>query len=198
MQPGCSISPTCPLISSRSTAPRSWNYSPRGKLPISKRVLIRLSVEGVRKNTMKRQLQNSRDQQNRPFKPFCLLVAEPYFAQSCARPQGKGPTAQRLSPNFVSVDFSVLLDRFSIQSLGVISTFVYDPQILKSKNGQNNPKTRRNRSSGTVSQANWLKIIDFLAPGILQLPLKPFIFFFLSGIRELQIFSTGLPFHNLT
>jgi len=40
------------------------------------------------------QLQNSRDQQNRPFKPFCLLVAEPYFAQSCARPQGKGPTAQ--------------------------------------------------------------------------------------------------------
>ena len=43
----------------------------------------------------KRSLRLSRiEPKTQVFKPFCRLVAEPYFAQVCARPQGKGPTAQ--------------------------------------------------------------------------------------------------------
>ena len=42
-----------------------------------------------------------------------------------------------------SVDFRVLLSRFSIQNFGGIYTCRYCPQILKSKSGQNNPKRRR-------------------------------------------------------
>ncbi|MBS0629810.1 MAG: hypothetical protein JSS30_06260 [Verrucomicrobia bacterium] len=42
---------------------------------------------------MKRQLQNSGAQQNRPFEPFCHPTPEPYSTRVCAREPGLGPSA---------------------------------------------------------------------------------------------------------
>ncbi|MBU6382884.1 MAG: virulence RhuM family protein [Verrucomicrobia bacterium] len=61
-------------------------------------------------------------------------------------------THKRLLTDSVSVDFGVLLNRFSIEKLGAISTFSILPPTFQSKIGQNNPQNRRNPNPLTVSK----------------------------------------------
>src|ERR1041385_8106330 len=64
---------------------------------------------------------------------------------------------KRLLTDLVSVDFSVLLSRFSTSFCGgCISLRILPPQ-KESKRGHNNPKTRRNTNPLTVS-----KLLSFL------------------------------------
>ena|SRR3990167_3513332 len=66
-----------------------------------------------------------------------------------------------------SVDFSVLLSRFSSQIRGVISTTSILPHEFDSKIGQNNPKTRANpwlcKRSNVRSSSIWIEISFFIA-----------------------------------
>ena len=89
-----------------------------------------------------------------------FTFATPFWVAACMTVIGMGiifkysketRVTKRLSAKLVSVDFSVLLSRFSILFRGVISTFRILPPEKESKIGQNNPKTRRNPNSQTVS-----------------------------------------------
>ncbi len=75
---------------------------------------------------------------------------------------------KRLSTILASVDFRVLLSRFSIQISGVISTCRILPLKFESKSGQNNPKKRRSLRLWTVSKTCILLFLSTFLPQELQ------------------------------
>src|ERR1043165_7209519 len=63
----------------------------------------------------------------------------------------KKSKTKRLLTDLVSVDFSVLLSRFSTSFCGGSIRKLIQPPQKEPKSGQNNPKTRRNPNPLTVS-----------------------------------------------
>ncbi len=69
--------------------------------------------------------------------------------------------SKRLSTNFVSVDFSVLLSRFLVLFAGVVSNFVYNPRKKNQKAAkiiQKFDETEVRRQSLRTGDRNWIDV----------------------------------------